>query len=63
MCEICHSNPCRPQCPKSDEPEQVYTCDICEAPIYDGECYYRISDDMAICEDCINDSKRIAEAI
>ncbi len=33
MCEICHSFPCRPQCPNA-EPQQVYTCDMCENPIY-----------------------------
>ena len=60
MCSICHSNPCRPQCPNA-EPRQVYTCDMCEAPIYEGDTIYRLADGTCICEDCVTKDK--AEAL
>ena len=60
MCEICRSFPCRPQCPNA-EPQQVYTCDMCDNPIYEGDTYYRLADDTCCCEDCV--SERIAEAL
>ena len=62
MCKICRSFPCRPQCPNA-EPIEVYTCDLCEEPIYDGDTYYRLSDDLCACEDCVQSAKRTAEAL
>ena len=62
MCNICHSIPCRPQCPNA-EPEQVYTCDLCETPIYEGDDYYDIVSQLCICGECIAGAKRTAEAI
>jgi hypothetical protein len=61
MCSICHSTPCRPQCPNAEE-KAVKVCIGCGADIIDGETYYDI-DGEPFCEDCINASKRVAEAI
>lgn len=60
IAEICRSNPCRSQCPNA-EPQQVYTCDFCENPIYEGDTYYKLPDDSAVCEDCL--TKCIAEVM
>ena len=61
MCEICRSTPCRPQCPNAEE-KAVKVCTGCGGDIYVGDTYYSI-DCEPYCEDCINDSKRIAEAM
>ena len=45
------------------EPEQAYTCDICEVPIYEGDTYYSITEDIAICEDCRRSRRRTAEVM
>lgn len=39
----------------------VYQCDHCKKDIYDGEDYYAIGDEI-ICEGCISDFRRTAEA-
>lgn len=61
MCEICHRLPCHPSCPNY-EPSQIYTCDECEAPIYEGDTYYSF-EGFALCEECIDNHKTTAEAI
>lgn len=60
MCAECHQNPCSPQCPNADEPEPEFLCEICSAPVYEGEEYYLIND-MSICECCVDDMKRRRE--
>lgn len=59
MCEICHRSPCHPSCPNY-EPEQVYTCDECENPIYECDTYYSF-EGYALCEECVDKHKRTAE--
>ena len=45
-----------------DESKVRYTCSLCGEPIYVGDDYYEIHGD-AICEVCIDDSKKFAEDI
>ena len=51
MCSVCGRIPCRTACPNAT----VYI-----AAIFDGDTFYRI-EDMAVCEDCIESSRRTAE--
>lgn len=59
MCEICHMAKCPAECPNA-EPEQMFTCDLCEEPIYKGDTYYKISYDVCICEECMENARREA---
>lgn len=59
MCSVCGRIPCRAACPNAT----VYIaaiCDVCNAAIFDGDTFYRI-EDMAVCEDCIENARRTAE--
>ena len=55
MCEICHSTPCRPQCPNAED-TPAYWCEKCNAGIYGGDAYYDIEGEI-ICENCIGKYK------
>lgn len=59
MCAECRQTPCHPSCPNY-EPEQIYTCDECENPIYESDTYYSF-EGYALCEDCVDKHKRTAE--
>lgn len=61
MCEICHSNPCRPQCPNA-EPEPAWYCEECGNAVYDGDAYYDF-DGVIYCEDCMDKHRKAAEAL
>ena len=50
---------CPAECPNA-EPEQMFTCDLCEEPIYKGDTYYRINYDVCICEECMENARREA---
>lgn len=40
---------------------KIFTyCDVCGEPIYVGDDYYKI-DGKDICDDCINDFRKVAE--
>lgn len=56
MCSICLNIPCLRGCPNKKEEKPVYTCSICEEPIYDGEVAYLMGNDV-ICCDCIEDAE------
>lgn len=61
MCKECHRTVCPASCPNY-EPKQVYTCDYCENPIYEGDTYYHLPDDTCVCEDCITaDTAEVSE--
>ena len=56
MCDICHSNPCRPQCPNAvDIP--ALRCEGCGDALYNGETYYQIGETI-LCEECIKKAKK-----
>jgi predicted nucleic acid-binding Zn ribbon protein len=59
MCEICQQNPCNPRCPNAPEPAPITHCALCGEPIYPGDTYYVIAED--ICEDCVLGSRKTAE--
>ena len=58
MCEICRSNPCRPQCPNFNDEPLTY-CYHCDKGIYADDIYYEIND-IILCEDCISNYKHTA---
>lgn len=60
MCKECYQNPCSYNCPnyKGEDVELKISCDWCEEDIYLYEKYYNI-DGYNICENCINEQKRI----
>lgn len=60
MCEYCHSIPHLSQCPNATEPPIVYKCSWCNEPIYEGDIYYDINDNVW-CEECIIDARKEAE--
>jgi hypothetical protein len=60
VCEYCHSNPHLSSCPDAPEPPIVYECSCCGEPIYEGDIYYDINDDVW-CEECILDARKEAE--
>ena len=62
MCDVCLSNPCHPRCPNAPEPPTVFVCSGCGRDIVDGDDYWEILGEQ-FCEHCIDDSRRIAEAI
>lgn len=41
------------------EPEPMYTCDLCESVIYEGDDYYAI-DGITVCEDCVRSCRKTA---
>lgn len=59
MCEICHSFPCRPQCPNFEDEPAMY-CESCDCPIYPDDNYYEIND-VILCEDCVYECRRTAD--
>lgn len=60
MCEYCQTYPHRAGCPNY-APKVVYTCDNCEEPIYEGDTYYHLANDLCLCEDCVDTAKTTAE--
>ena len=44
--------------PPEDTRKPVYTCAICENPIYEGDDFYDIPDYGCCCTECIDDCKR-----
>ena len=55
MCQVCRQYPCHPRCPNAEPPRPVYTCDIRNEGIYDGERYFDSPRNGPICENCIGD--------
>lgn len=55
MCEVCHMNPCHPQCPNAPDPEPVYTCKICGEAIRAGDDYYEMDGEFYHAE-CFEDN-------
>lgn len=45
---------------KEDEGTVLKRCAWCDAPIYNGDTYYEITDDDAVCEDCIRSARKTA---
>lgn len=64
MCDVCLQAPCHPRCPNAPEPDEipVYVCSGCGHDIVDGEDYWDILGEQ-FCENCIDKSRRTAEAI
>ena len=60
ICEICRRFPCDARCPNAPEPPAVYECDLCGAPILEGEYVYKI-DELRCCEECVENSREEAE--
>lgn len=60
MCELCRQYPCSSSCPNAPEPEPICVCDKCEEGIYEGEYFFEI-DEKKYCENCINDSRYVAQ--
>lgn len=44
--------------PEDENP--LFECDLCGCGIYEGDSYYEVSD-FIVCEDCIDDFKKVAE--
>ena len=51
MCNFCRHSHCSSGCPNSDEPAELYRCEVCEEPIYEGDEYIDYGGTM-ICADC-----------
>lgn len=64
ICDICLKSPCHPRCPNAKDPKEipVFVCSGCSREIKDGEDYWYILGEQ-FCEDCIDDARRIAEAV
>lgn len=62
MCDVCLKVPCDPRCPNAPEPKPVFICSGCGHKIYDGDDYWDILGEQ-FCENCIDDCRRIAEAV
>lgn len=60
MCDVCRQTPCASACPNAPEPPVFGRCACCGFKIYDGDDYYDIGGDI-YCEECVEDSKKIAE--
>lgn len=60
MCDICLKSPCDPRCPNAPDPPRVYVCSGCGDDILDGDDYWDIMGEQW-CEDCIEDSRKVAE--
>lgn len=56
MCELCHSIPCHPRCPNSDDKPTRHICGICREPIYVGEEFAMNSDGGYAHTDCVEAS-------
>ena len=54
MCAICGFATCQSGCPNADEPKEIYTCEICNRPIVEGDEYIRM-DDSYFHIDCYED--------
>jgi hypothetical protein len=59
MCDICHSFPCRPQCPNFED-EPLMFCNKCDTGIFAGDSYYEICGEI-FCEDCVHGGYRTAD--
>ena len=60
-CNVCgYPNGHAPGCPEAPQPEPTCSCTECGNPFYNGDAYYEIGE-MKLCEDCINDCKRILD--
>ena len=62
MCQECRQSPCHPRCPNAPDPQPVFICSGCGKDILDGDDYWEILGEQ-LCESCIDDARRIAEAI
>lgn len=60
MCDVCLKIPCDPRCPNAPDPPRVYVCSGCGDDILDGDDYWDIMGEQW-CEDCIEDSRKVAE--
>ena len=60
-CEICgHINGHDARCPQAPQGKPLLVCTGCGYEFSNGEAYYEIGEEM-LCEDCINDCKRIMD--
>jgi len=46
--------------PDDDEPEVIFECEVCEEPIYEGDDYYFVFEDVRVCESCMEKFRRTA---
>lgn len=59
ICNVCGGRNCHmPGCPEAKQTDTKYCCDGCGHAFYNGDAYYEV-EGVKLCEDCINDSKRI----
>ena len=55
MCDVCHNNPCLPQCTNADEPENITYCTECGEAIYPGDDVYISENSGSVfCESCMH---------
>lgn len=60
MCKECRQYRCPPGCPNYEEEQKVYGyCSDCFSPIYEGDDYFLLGDEV-YCEDCVINGRREA---